>query len=147
MLRELRKKGLGDEFKVNGKAFLVSETVSYLEWPDRWFDLVHHQADGLELVLEREGQEVSLWQQVIDVKLVHKKTVRYSAETYKFDEEESGVAETILREMENGEEITKDAKTPYDIFVAPSGRRLCREVWDGETYWYLSEPGEIKISF
>ena len=53
MLRELRKKGLGDEFKVNGKAFLVSETVSYLEWPDRWFDLVHHQADGLELVLER----------------------------------------------------------------------------------------------
>lgn len=143
----LREVKLGDLFWVNGTGFRVSEMVSYLDWPSRWFNWVHYQLNGLELALEREGQNVSLWQQVIGVKRVFKKSVHYGGEVYKLDEEESGVAETILRKMENGREISKVAKTPYDIFVAPSGRRLCREVWDGKECWYFSEPGKIEISF
>jgi len=146
MLQGLRKKRLGDIFKVNNGRFLVSEIVSYLDWPSRWFDLVHYQPDGRELVLEREGQEVTLWQQVKDVKTVFKKIVRYRGERYELDEEESGVAETVLRKMENGGEVHKEADTPYDIFIAASGRRLCRETWEGKECWYLSEPGEITIS-
>lgn len=149
LLKRLRKVGLGEAFQVNGEPFLVSERVSYLEWPDRWFDLVHYQPDGRELVIEWEGQEVSRWQQVMDVnpKLVQKRIVNYHDETYRLEPEDSGVAETILRKMEDGKEISKTANTPYTTFVAPSGRRLCREIWDGKECWYFFEPALITILF
>lgn len=147
LIKRLGEVKLGETLTVNGVPFIVREIVSYLDYPDRWFNWVHYGPDGLELALEREKQEMSLWQQVKDVTIFHKRTIKYRGETYKLDEEESGEAETIVRKTDNGKEVSKEAKTPYDIFIAPSGRRLCREIWEGKECWYHSEPGLITISF
>ena len=146
LLKNLRKLNLGGVLRVNGKLFKVSEVVSYLEYPDRWFDLVHYQPDGREIVVEIEGQELSFWRQVKGIKLIRKRIVRYRGERYQLDPKESGEAETILRKMENGKEVAKVAKTPYTMFAAPSGRLLCQKFWDGKECWYFSEPGLITIS-
>jgi len=115
--------------------------------PYRWFNWVHDQPDGREIVLERNSQEIGLWRMVWGVKFKLKRTVHYRGESYKLDREDGGVAETILRKMENGKEVMNVANTPYLIFVAPSGRRLCREIWDSEECWYFCQPGPITISF
>lgn len=148
LLKVLLSMDLGGRIIINGKPFLVDEVVEYEEDGEKWLNLVNYQPNGLELALEIEGRKISLWQQIKGGKEhVSEDAVWYHSEKYDLDKEESGVAWTVLRKLVNGKKIAKKADTPYSIFVAASGRRLCREIWDGKECWYLSEPGLITISF
>ncbi len=146
LVAALKEVKLEQVITVNGQPFPVEEIVPYKEGRYKWLDLVRYDENELEIALEIEGDKLSLWLEVDDIKEVVTDAINYRGEAYALDEEDQGTAETVCRYIKDGEEIKGVALTPYAVFNAPSGRRLCREIWEGKDKWYFAGPETPEVS-
>jgi len=141
IIKRLWQTVVGGTVVVDGVVRDVVEVVIYREEDDQWINVVFLE-NGKELAVEEDGGELALWKE-IDFAPTLSENIKYDHETFVWDREESGIAETMSTKRAG----VKKAVTPYYIYNAPSGRRITVELWENNLWYYLAEPKPPKISF